>query len=90
MTKEEELQALLDEEKSKVSALTERVAEKDKKIADLEKENSDFKLENTQLRTTNGKLLLRIDDTQNKDAPNEDDKPNKSLEEQVKDILNKK
>lgn len=85
----EELQALLDEEKSKVSALTEQIKEKDTKIASLEKENSDFKLENTQLRTTNGKLLLRIDDAK-KEETNETVETTKSLEESVLDILNKK
>ena len=83
----EELQALLDEEKSKVSALMEEKKSLEEKIKGLEKENTDFKLENTQLRTTNGKLLLRIDDARTKDDNNNDDQPPKPFNEQVMDIL---
>lgn len=85
----EELQALLDEEKSKVSALMEEKKGLEEKIQNLEKENTDFRLENTQLRTTNGKLLLRIDDVKAQETTQVDETP-KTFDEQVKDILNQK
>lgn len=76
----------LDEEKSRTLALQKQIDDANEKIKGIEKENSDFKLENTRLRTTNGELLLKLDDTRVKEDSN-DDKPLKTLEESMLDIL---
>lgn len=82
----EELEQQLSEEQSRVAALKEEIKKNETKIAELEKENGDFKLENSKLRTTNGQLLLKIDNT--KVEPTKEEEP-KSLEELVLDIYNK-
>lgn len=75
----------LEAEKSKVSALLAEKEELSKKIEESTKKYDELVLENTKLRNLNGKLLL---EKENPVDETDDDKKEKSIEEEVLDILN--
>ena len=83
------LKESIEQEKSKVQALTEENEKLKKSLEEKEKENKELIISNTNLRSVNGKLLLQQTGDTNEEGEKINEAP-KTLEESVAEILSKK